>query len=174
MPFIRCTAKLQKEMGLKKSDINNLVELNNAGSKSSLTLGDWHANLLFIDRKKCVLFANDKTLLNFIAPDVSRAEIRNLDELFISYLYPVLATEGIPPKIVDSFIQEYSKIIYAPTNSKKILGSMNDLAWCYKHMILSDGGVHSCMVPTIISQMNKMPMKPIDYERPTDMLAKLL
>ena len=72
MQLIRCTGKLQKEMGLKKTD---LLEAEPHFSY----LGSWHANLIHIDRRKCVLFVNDKTLFNFIAPDVYRTEIRNLN-----------------------------------------------------------------------------------------------
>ena len=43
MQLIRCTGKLQKEMGLKKSDLCEAIP------KFSY-LGSWHANLIFIDR----------------------------------------------------------------------------------------------------------------------------
>ena len=64
MQLMRCTKKLQKEMGLKQSD---LCEEEPRFSY----LGPWHANLIYIDRRKCVLFVNDNTLFNFIAPDLS-------------------------------------------------------------------------------------------------------
>lgn len=69
MSLIRCTKKLQKEMGLKKSDISQ-------NEPSGSYLGSWHANLIYIDGKKCLLFVNDKTLFNFIVPDISREQIR--------------------------------------------------------------------------------------------------
>ncbi|MEA3414914.1 MAG: hypothetical protein U9R02_01980 [Thermodesulfobacteriota bacterium] len=87
MQLIRCTKKLQKEMGLKK------VELAESEPKFSF-LGSWHANLLHIDRRKCALFVNDKTLFNFLVPDVSRSQIRKLDSLFKGYLECVLSEEG--------------------------------------------------------------------------------
>ena len=65
MPLIRCTRKLQKEMGLTPAD---LVDDEPRFSY----LGSWHANLLYIERKKCVLVANDKTLFNFLMPDLTR------------------------------------------------------------------------------------------------------
>ena len=87
MQLIRCTKKLQKEMGLKQSEL--------CEEESSFSyLGPWHANLIHIDRRKCVLFVNDKTLFNFIAPDVSRAQIRELDKLFKDYLLCVVADAG--------------------------------------------------------------------------------
>ena len=49
MQLIRYTKKLQKEMGLKQPD---LCEEEPRFSY----LGPWHANLIHIDRRKCVLF----------------------------------------------------------------------------------------------------------------------
>jgi hypothetical protein len=73
MQLIHGTKKLQKEIGLKQSDLCT-------EEPSFSYLGPWYANLLHIDRRKCVLFVNDnKTLFNFIVPDVSRAAIRELD-----------------------------------------------------------------------------------------------
>lgn len=57
MQLIRCTKKLQKEMGLSKASL--------AESEPAVAcLGSWHANLLFIARRKCVLFVR----VVFIAP----------------------------------------------------------------------------------------------------------
>lgn len=84
MRLIRCTAKLRKEMGLRSRVVEN-------DTLPSDGLGHWHANLIYINRRKTVLFANDKTLFNFIAPDVKRTEIRELDKLFRFYLQCVVA-----------------------------------------------------------------------------------
>ena len=54
MQLIRCTLKLQKEMGFKKSDLREDEPVFSY-------LGSWHANLIHIDRRKCILFVNDKT-----------------------------------------------------------------------------------------------------------------
>jgi len=149
--------KLQKEMGLKKNEL--------AESEPDFSfLGSWHANLLHIDRKKCVLFVNDKTLFNFIIPDVNRAQIKELSRLFSEYLSCVIASEGLSEKAQKSIKGEYQDIAYAGTNSKSVLGSMNDLAFHYKHHILSEGGIHSAMVPEIIHKLNHMPMGAIDYK----------
>ena len=117
MQLIRCTKKLQKEMGLKPSDLC-------AEEPRFSYLGPWHANLIHIDRRKCVLF-------NFIVPDLSRAQIRELDKLFKSYLSCVLADAGIPETDRGRILSEYDEVGFANTNSKSVLGSMNDLAFHY-------------------------------------------
>ena len=63
MQLIRCTKKLQKEMGLKSSDLCT-------EEPRFSYLGSWHANLIHIDRRKCVLFVNDKTLFNFTESNI--------------------------------------------------------------------------------------------------------
>ena len=71
-------------MGLKKSDLSE-------DEPKKSYLGSWHANLIYIDRKKCLLFVNDKTLFNFIVPDISRAQIKELSNIFRVNLESVLA-----------------------------------------------------------------------------------
>ena len=63
-------------------------------------------------------------------------------------------------------MSEYESIQYANTNSKSILGSMNDLAFHYKYYIQSEGGLHSFAVPSIIKRLNHMPMGALEYAFP--------
>ena len=163
MQLIRCTKKLQKEMGLKKSDISE-------DEPKESYLGSWHANLIYIDRKKCLLFVNDKTLFNFIVPDISRAQIKELSNIFRVNLECVLATEGVSKRAKTKIMSEYESIQYTNTNSKSILGSMNDLAFHYKYLIQSEGGVQSYAVPSIIKKLNHMPMGALAYVFPIEAL----
>ena len=151
MQLIRCTAKLIKELGIKKSE---LVE----ESPKFSYLGQWHANLIYINRRKCVLFANDKTLINFIVPDVSRKEIRNLGNMFESMFHCILADEGYSQEQIEKVLAEYSEIEIGKSNNRSVLGSLNDLAFHYEHSILESGGPHSAAIPSIISRLNRMPM----------------
>ena len=166
MQLIRCTKKLQKEMGLKQSDLC-------AEEPRFSYLGSWHANLIHIDRRKCIVFVNDKTLFNFIAPDASRAQIRELDKLFKNYLSCVIAAEGMSEASRVRILSEYNDVGYANTNNKSVLGSMNDLAFHYKDYIEAVGGVHSPAVPEIIRNLNHMPMGAIKYAYPIEALKAL-
>jgi len=166
MQLIRCTTKLQKEMGLKKTDLF-------AEEPRFSYLGPWHANLIHIDRRKCVLFVNDKTLFNFLVPDVTRAQIRELDKQFKGYLSCVIADAGISEADRARILSEYAQVGYANSNSKSVLGSMNDLAFHYKYSIQEAGGVHSPAVPGIIRRLNRMPMGSLKYVFPIEALRAL-
>jgi len=153
-------------MGLKSNDL--------ADSEPIFSfLGPWHANLLHIDRRKCVLFVNDKTLFNFIVPDITRAEIRELDIQFNRHLSDALTLEGISNAVIDKVLKVYREIAYSGSNNKSVLGSMNDLAFHYKHHILSEGGIHCANVPGIIHELNHMPMGAIGYKYSIDALMQL-
>ena len=108
MQLIRCTKKLQKEMGLKPSDLC-------AEEPPFSFLGPWHANVIHVNRRKCLLFANDRTLFNFIVPDVSRENIRALEKLFTSYLSCIIADEGFEEADREKMLSEYDEIGFANT-----------------------------------------------------------
>jgi hypothetical protein len=167
MQIIQCTGKLQKEMGLKPSDLS-------CKDPDPVILGRWHANLIYINRRKCILFANDKTLFNFIASDVSRPQIKKLSELFLSYLSCVLSDEGIDDIIKNKILSEYEAVEYAKTKSKSVLGSLNDLAYHYTYHIQEAGGVHSAMVPEIIRKLNRMPMGALEYKYSIEVLNECI
>jgi len=166
MQLIRCTKKLQKEMGFKN---DALVQKESMPS----LLGSWHANLILTDRSKCVLFVNDKTLFNFLIPDVPKEQFRQLDKLFRDFLQCILAEEGFDQTTTDKILQEYTEIGFANTSNKSVLGSMNDLAKHYQYYVEEAGGVHSCMVPQIIHELNRMPMSAITACYPVEALREL-
>lgn len=166
MHLIRCTKKLLNEMGLKSSDLHEAE-----GSTSGLE--SWHANLLYIDRRKCVLFVNDKTLFNFLVPDVSRAEIRKLDELFRSAFASVMEREKLTGDVKGTIASEYKDVRFAKTDNRSVLGSMNDLAFHYEIHIGDEGGLHRCDLPRIIRRLNRMPMSAIGFEFPINRLRAM-
>ncbi|MDA3798487.1 MAG: hypothetical protein PF692_05335 [Kiritimatiellae bacterium] len=167
MQLIRCTKKLQKEMGLKKNDISTQ-------EPDGANLGSWHANLIYIDGKKCILFVNDKTLFNFIATNVKRAEIKELSNLFKTTLKFMLETNKIPENVKSEFMQEYESIQYANTNNKSVMGSMNDYAYHYKDYIQTRGGLKIADTLFIIHSLNNMPMGALKYNNSYEELAKLI
>ena len=125
MQLIRCTAKLLKEVGLKPN------ELQHDEPRFSF-LGPWHANLIYIDRRKSVLFVNDRTLFNLILPDVSRAQIRALPNLFLSGLSCVISAEEFPEDVKMKILGEYEEIVLSKSSDRSVLGSANDLAFHYR------------------------------------------
>jgi len=65
----RCTAKVQKELSIKPSELVDAKE-------SNTLLGDWYINLFTVDRRKTYIFVNEKTLLSFILVGVKKSNAK--------------------------------------------------------------------------------------------------
>ena len=167
MPIIQCTEKLRKEMALKNASLA-VVQVGDP------VLSSWHANLVIIARKKCVVFVNDKTRFNFIVTDVSRAHLRELGNIFLSTVYSVLDHEGFTPEQREKIVCENEGMHYTKTSSKSVLGTMNELAFHYEDSILEAGGVHSHEIPDIISGLNHMPISAIKFFFPVKAMRAAL
>lgn len=150
-------------MGLGHKDLSTL-EPEDSG------LGSWTANVIFVNRHKCVIFVNDKTLFNFLVPDVLRKQIRELAMMLRGFLSCVLSEEGFSREQIDRMLEVYTEIGYSNTKSRSVLGSMNELAFLYKFCIQSKGGLHSPYFPKLIKEMNRMPMGSLGYKLPIEAL----
>jgi len=77
MAILRCTQKLLSELKLKPSD----------GMQQPSELSGWHANLLRIDRRKCVLFTHNTTLYSFLVHRLKKPDFENFCEVFRQNLF---------------------------------------------------------------------------------------
>jgi len=164
MGIIGCTAKLLTELKTKPTN----------GPSQSSAWCDWHANLLWVDRKKCVLFTNNQTLYSFLLPSMKKPMLENFEEVFRLGLFKNLVTEGFAEPQVEYVLREHQHIVIAKTNSRSILGSMNDLAFQIKSMIYATGGLANADLSEINRQMNRIPMSAIKYKVSIDELKQLL
>jgi hypothetical protein len=153
MTTIRCTNRLLKELGTKTT-----IALAQPSG-----LSDWHANLLWFDRKKCVLFTNDLTLYSFLIHMVKKPLSAGFGELFRLGLLKSLMSDGLDNPQVRRMLGSQGSIIITKTNSRSILGSMNDLAFQIKCIVHSKGGLAIADLFEINRQMNETPMSAIKY-----------
>ena len=164
--ILHCTQKLLKE--LENPALQNPVELTTG-------LGNWYANLLRIDRKKCILFTNEKTLYSFLIPKVKKENLKNIVEDFLFNLNLNLQAEGIPIEVISKVMQEYSDIGFAKTANKHVLGSMNELTFQYKYLIINRyEGIENVRILAVNKEINRTIMGGINYLHPIEALRELL
>jgi hypothetical protein len=153
MATIRCTTKLMKELGTKPT----------IATAQPPSLSDWHANLLRIDRKKCVLFTNDLTLYSFLIHMVKKPLSAGFDELFRLGLLKSLMRDGLDNPKARHMLGSQGAIMIAKTNSRSVLGSMNDLAFQIKCTVYAMDGLVIADLSKINRQLNYIPMSAIKY-----------
>jgi hypothetical protein len=166
MIIIRCTAKLRKELGVRDSELSD--------REDDGFLGSWYSNLLWIDRRKCILVTNSVTLYSFLVPGVPRSQLQALDVLFASSLLENLESEGVGQSSLDAIRSECMPVFLSKTKSKSVLGSMNDLVYQIDATIRGSGGLSPCDVGDLNRRLNRTPMGAIGYAYPIDMLREEL
>lgn len=164
---LRCTQKVLREFGLKPNDIS-------AARDPDSLLGNWYVNLFTVDRKKTFLFMNERTLLSFIIFGVKKSNVQKMPEVFLRGLDQVLTLEGFDTAEIDLVFDGYETIEFTKTDSRRMLGNMNDLASLYRHFILSDGGFDHCDLNEIISEINRSPQRNLEWSMSIEVVRDLL
>ena len=167
MRIIHCTQKLLKELG-------NPPLLSPDSLPDMEGLGNWYANLLRIDRRKCLLFTNEKTLYTFLIPKVLKENLKNIKNEFLTHLILNLRYEELGPNAVNHFREEYQEIGFAKTNNRAVLGSMNDFIYQAEGYIEMQGGIDRANILVVNHKVNQAPMSMLKYERPVDAMKKVL
>ncbi len=145
MPTLRCTRKLLTEVGLKRAP------------EYADHPDDWHANLVWVDRKKILLFCSTETLYCCLTPACSRADIRNLQSLFLPALAAAMDADGFSRTTIEYCLAKHSEMDIGATNNRSVLGSMTDYAFHLKHYVFSDGGLHNYDPGEIARRLNYIP-----------------
>lgn len=152
MAIIRCTQKLLSELKAKPSE----------SIQEPRELSSWHANLLRIDRRKCVLFTHDTTLYSFFVPGLKKPDFGNIREVFRQKFFKALIAEDIPQKHIEIFLKANREIRISKTNNRSVLGSMTDLSFQLKYKIAYEGGIENADIPKLIHDINRIPMSAIE------------
>ena len=164
MKIIRCT---QKALKLFDIPISNDVEIDHP-------LAEWYCNLIWIERKKCLLFTHGNTLFSFLVVDFRKGDTKNLDYIFQSHFRRSL--KNLPPSksTIDNLLSQIEGLKVTKTISKKVLGSMNDLGYQYQVNIAHIGGLKYCDMDEMVYIVNTNPMSMIKYKSGNKLMLKLL
>jgi hypothetical protein len=121
-----------------------------------------------------VLFTNTQTLYSLFLPLMKKPRLEDFEEMFRLGLFKSLMAEGFGELQVEYMLKEHQHIVIARTNSRSVLGSMNDLAFQVKVMIDGMGGLANADLSEVNRQVNRVPMSAIEYKASIDELKRLL
>ena len=167
MRLIRCTKKVLVEVGLP---MNELCE----SDIIQLPLGDWHANIIKVCRKKCIMFVNEITLFSFPVFGIPKSKMKNLADIFRTSLSEELKREGFEDSTIGKVLQLYKDVGIGKCTNKSILGNMNDLAYHYKNMPINHEGFDLQDVYRATGNINRTPQKTLDWTYSIDKLRKTI
>ncbi|MCZ6803210.1 MAG: hypothetical protein O7D86_04560 [Proteobacteria bacterium] len=156
-----------KGLGIKNPELADI-------EKPDTILGNWYANIFTLDRRKTIIFMNERTLLSFIILGIRKDNIKNFPIVFFNGIERVLTMEDIDPHVIEKVLSEYTQIVLTKTDNKRLLGSMNDLVSLYTHFILYDGGLKQADLFEVIARINRTLQRNLDWQYSIEAVKDIL
>jgi hypothetical protein len=168
MLILKCTQKAAKELGLIRGNLLQIPPEENV-----TLLGDWFVNPLRFGYTKTLLFANAITLYSILA-EYKKTDLVDIGQFFRTNLKLNLRLEEVERERISKVLAEYQEVTLAKTDSRSVLGSMNDLAWMYKHRIVDRGGTKETDLDQVVRDINRTPQLKRDGKYSIDLLKERL
>ncbi|MGR5157847.1 DUF6933 domain-containing protein [Vibrio owensii] len=163
---LRCTKKAQDAFGLKPADLAEPRDEN-------FTIGNWYVNLFTADRRKCLVFMEEKTLMSFVLVGYRKEHAKDIGKIFKNGVLQLLELEAFPVEIIEAYEKAPEEVLFTKTASKKLLGNMNDVLSGYEHFIYTDGGLDNCDFTNATLRINRTPQRTLEWTFPIKALNKL-
>ena len=159
MVTIRCTQKLMRRLR---------VAGQSASSPPTTALGDWYANILFARPHQLVLCVSERALLPVV---VIAKDFDSLPLRLAATVREVLTRLRGPQELIEREEREMRQFAYGPTQSKRVLGTMNDFMYQLSWLLHDRPGIS--LVDAAL-HLAEIPCRPIGYKRPDDFTRELL
>jgi hypothetical protein len=160
--LIRCTARLLGLLGRRS------VSLADEPPGED----DWYANLLVIERRKCLLLTHAGTLFPIFVADVHKREIEALGALVAEQVAAALADERLPCDVLGPLDPAATRL--APTASRSVLGFMNDSALACRCAVDAVGGLEHVDLEALNRALRRRLHNRDGYRQPLDLVLDRL
>ena len=130
--LLRCTAKTLTLVGARPRDLVT-IEPNDE---------DWYANLLWLDGRKCLLLAHAGTLFSVFVPDIHKADLMPIGPSVVRFIHREFEAESFPRERLCAL--DSRPIALAKTESRTVLGYMNEMARFCEYAVGDAGGLARC------------------------------
>ena len=113
--LLHCTRKLGAKIPAVSSDPLD--------EKSPL--GSWHANLVQVRRRQCVLFCHDATRYMLFVPGLKKPHFENLDRVFRDVFLMSLVAHGVTDAKIMRVSLALGPLAFDGATDRSVLGAMN-------------------------------------------------
>lgn len=137
---LHCTKKLLAKLPLDSSGRLkrklSLPQAANDGAESPLS--GWHANLLAIQRRHCVLFMHDSTRFPVLATCLTKPDFAELDWWFQDALMNTLLKSGANEAQMEAAASALSQLTCDSECDRSVQATMNQMKQDLEHQIWHD------------------------------------
>ena len=132
---------------------------------------DWYANLLVLDRRKCLLLTHAGTMLTIFEPSVRASDLRATKNLVSELIERELLAEGLPASTFGDLWTD--ELLDGQTADRSVLGCMNDMAFLCDVAVADAGGLARVGVRSLDRRLHRNINSARGYERPIDLVMGL-
>lgn len=118
MIALRCTQKLLTRLKAKPG-------LD--GTVATTVLGHWYANLIYIGRQQLILCVSERSFLPVL---LTAKDTATFPSRLFSGVGWLLSRIGVPEFALDHELREMQDFVIGRTQSRQVLGVMNEMAFC--------------------------------------------
>jgi hypothetical protein len=158
--IVRCTKKLLDLLG------DRSVTLGELPSRDE----DWYLDLLWIDRRKCLLLTHTGTLFSVFRADVRTAELRPPGPYLVTAVQAELFAERLPPHTFGPLQPDNVRI--TRTASRSMLGFMNQMTVEIRYQVMRSDDVRNCDINALNHQLRRTLRNRGGYVRPIDLVTE--
>lgn len=140
MIHLHCTKKLLTKLPLTSAGrLNGKRPLAHAANdEAESLLSGWHANLLTIQRRNCVLFIHDATRFPLLATCLTKAGFADLDWWFQDALMNTLLKAGANDGQMEAAAGALGPLVCDMDCDRSVQGTMNQMKQDLEHLIWHD------------------------------------
>lgn len=158
-----CTKKVRDKIKKYKPILN---------TKEEISFFNWYVDSIIVERKKHFLFTNSKTLYSFFFYVGTKKEIENIEVLFEEKLIKSIQNDfQIDIDVLKGIFKENRSYSYHKTNSRSVLGSMNDMKNHLQYHFDDDYGINDYKAEHNY-YLNEMYMGALKYEKPKNIMKE--
>lgn len=164
MPVIRCTSKL-------------LAEIDDPPVMAAVppsAIGDWCGHIFAVERRKCILFINERTLFVCLSVGVVKSDYRKIAPFFLDLLERTLIQENFSKAETAWVLDQHKSLAIDRSHDRSVLGSLNNRIRDAKCIITYNGGLAHCDTPILVHLLNNTPMSPIGYSNGLEQMKKMI
>jgi hypothetical protein len=155
---LRCTAKLLQLL--------NPEEARSSKEAVPPREQDWYGNVVWIERRKCLLLTHAATLFSAFAADIRVGQLRPIGPFAVGLIERQLAMEELPFDLFGELDPDGVRVV--KTSSRSVLGCMNDMAYWCSFAVADSGGIDHLDVDALNYQLHRGIHGPIGNLQPIE------
>ncbi len=107
-------------------------------ANDAVDLGDWHANLILLQGRQCVLFVHDVTRFAVFVPCLIKPDLARLDWHFQDVLMNTLLKTDVSPELLEKATRFLGPLRFDNNCNRSVQGTMNQMAQDLGHLLYYD------------------------------------